>query len=94
MLQAWPSRSKKNYKNDWKDGHWVVAIGYDAKGVYFEDPSLAAIRGFLNYKDLKVRWHDQAGSGKEKRYIDHYGLAIWKPRQKRPAYASRARYIP
>lgn len=91
MLQAWKEDPKINYKTDWKDGHWVVAIGYDKDGVYFEDPSLAAIRGFINFKELELRWHDIAGPKNIK--VDHYGLVIWKSGHRKPAYATRARYI-
>jgi len=58
MIQAWRDYASIKYKNDWCDGHWIVAIGYDKSGVYFEDPSLAAIRGFIKYSDLEIRWHD------------------------------------
>ncbi len=76
---------------EWGEGHWVVAIGYDRAGMYFEDPSLAAIRGFLPYAGLEERWHD---TGPRNRRMEHYGLAVWKSRMLRPAYLMRARRIP
>jgi hypothetical protein len=38
MLQAWGTigdteEPRKSCKRIWRDGHWVVAIGYDEKGV-------------------------------------------------------------
>lgn len=92
MIQAWrDSEADESYKKEWGEGHWVVAIGYDRAGMYFEDPSLAAIRGFIPYAELEDRWHDV---GPRRRHIDHYGLAVWKPRMLRPAYLTRARRIP
>ncbi len=92
MLQAWCDEEdlRVNYREIWNEGHWVVAIGYDKKGVYFEDPSLAAIRGYLSYKDLEGRWHDV---GPEDVHVPHYGLAVWKRRTSRPAYFRRARVL-
>jgi predicted double-glycine peptidase len=92
MIQAWrDSQTQKSYKKEWGKGHWVVAIGYDRAGMYFEDPSLAAIRGFISYAELKERWHD---TGPKNRRMNHYGLAVWKPRMLRPAYLMWARKIP
>lgn len=91
MIQAWSDKSIVNYAVDWKDGHWVVAIGYDKEGVYFEDPSLAAKRGFINYKDLEIRWHDIVG--KKNIRTDHYGLILWKAGQMKSAYSTLARLI-
>jgi predicted double-glycine peptidase len=92
MIQAWrDSETEKNYAKEWDEGHWVVAIGYDRAGMYFEDPSLAAIRGFIPYAELEERWHD---TGPKNRRMEHYGLAVWRPRMLRPAYLMQARRIP
>jgi predicted double-glycine peptidase len=72
-LQAYGNRV--NYENDWKDGHWVVAIGYDDRGVYFEDPSQTTPRGFLTYPELQARWHDTGRRGKR---LHSYGVSLWK----------------
>jgi len=29
---------RKSYKGIWSEGHWVIAIGYDRDGMFFEDP--------------------------------------------------------
>lgn len=55
-LQAW-SRKPKDYSNSWTDGHYVVAIGYDSRRVYFEDPA-AINRTYLSHRELINRWHD------------------------------------
>jgi predicted double-glycine peptidase len=92
MIQAWrDSETEKSYAKEWGQGHWVVAIGYDWAGIYFEDPALAAIRGFIPYAELEERWHD---TGPKNRRMEHYGLAVWMPRMLRPAYLMRARKIP
>lgn len=75
MLQAW-SDPLVDYVNDWDDGHWVVAIGHDKNGIYFEDPSIARRRGFLTYHELNLRWQDV---GKDNQPVPQHGLALWKP---------------
>lgn len=63
-------------------GHYVVAIGYDDKNFYFEDPSIdVRQRGFLESEELEHRWHDIECDG-----IDywHLGIALWKNRYKKP----------
>lgn len=95
MIQAWGMKRgeedyRKSYRGIWGEGHWVVAIGYDQEGVFFEDPSLQAVRGFLAYAELEERWHDV---GPEEEHIEHYGLVLWKPGAKVSAYTSRAERI-
>ena len=57
LIQAWSNRKIKDWENDWKDGHYVVAVGYDSKKIYFEDP-YSYLRTYLFYKELEGRWHD------------------------------------
>lgn len=71
-IQAWQDR-KINYENDYDDGHYVVAIGYDDKKIIFEDPSTIG-RGFLTYEELEKRWHDITKKNKK---LEHFGMAIW-----------------
>jgi predicted double-glycine peptidase len=77
------------YVKDWKDGHWVVAIGYDKNGFFFEDPSLHAIRGYLSTQQLKSRWRDTGAHGK---HMPCYGIAFWKEGGV-SMYEARAEYI-
>jgi len=96
MIQAWGEDKEtglplERYAGVWKEGHWVVAIGYDEKGIFFEDPSLEAVRGYIRYRSLNERWHDHGPHGK---HMDRYGLAVWKKGSPRGgAYARRARII-
>ncbi|MBI5883309.1 MAG: C39 family peptidase [Elusimicrobia bacterium] len=52
-----------SYAEDWKDGHYVVAVGYDAKNFYFMDPSLLGHYGFIPAAELEARWHDEESPG-------------------------------
>ena len=81
LLQAWSENEKVSWKNDWKNGHFVVAIGYDDMKMYFEDPYVFK-RTSLTYAEFKERWHD-VDAGKR---IKNHGVAIYgKP----PAYDSK-----
>ena len=99
MLQAWGTNSRtkdwrRSYEHIWQDGHWVVAIGYDREGMYFEDPSILKDRGFLDYAELKLRWHDH---GPRKERIYNFGISVWRngkgrrPRER--AYVKRCMRI-
>ena len=79
MLQAWGKHPKK-YSSDSKDGHWLVAIGYDKENFYFEDPSLDGTIGSIKISELDARWHDIESYNAKSRdihFTDHYGIAIW-----------------
>lgn len=88
MIQAWGGAG--SYRGVWKHGHWVVAIGHDDAGVYFEDPSIEAARGFLTYAALDERWHDVGPHGV---HVERYGMALWRSRGRAAGYATRARAI-
>jgi uncharacterized protein len=97
MIQAWGTKRRRgrirpilDYRKDWKDGHWVVAIGFDSNAVYFEDPSLQAVRGYLRYSELDKRWRDTVHHGK---HMPYYGMAIWHARPRANMYTSRAERI-
>lgn len=67
---------KKDY-SDRDSGHYVVAIGYDSRNIYFEDPMLKEnSRGFLSTKEFLKRWIDEDIDGWK---YDNFGIAIWKP---------------
>jgi hypothetical protein len=92
MLQAWGTVGKGktehprlDYEGWFEDGHWVVAIGYDAEGVYFEDPSILHARGFLAFSELDARWHDW---GPKYEHMYYYGISVW---QSQPGQRARRR---
>lgn len=76
MLQAWGDR--KQYRDVWDNGHWVVAIGWDKEGIYFEDPSIDEARGYLTYAEMEDRWHDV---GKYNKHMPQYGLVVWHAKE-------------
>src|ERR1043166_2618070 len=97
MIQAWGGegrgsrwRRRRTYKDDWDDGHWVVAIGYDTQGIFFEDPSLELVRGYLSDAELEDRWQDTGPHGV---HVPRYGAAIWHPSRKTSAYETVAARI-
>ncbi|MBI2043378.1 C39 family peptidase [Candidatus Pacearchaeota archaeon] len=68
--------AKKDWEHDWSDGHYVVAIGYDKKKMYFEDPGFV-LKEYLKFDELMKRWHDIKGKkSKGKKYI-HFGIAVY-----------------
>lgn len=74
LLQAWTDKKDIEWKDDWEDGHYVVAIGYDKTRLYFADPS-SIFRTYLTYEELKERWHGKGDSGEQRRHS--YGLAVF-----------------
>jgi len=71
LVQAWPKKKVHDWKKSWENGHFVVAIGYDNKRIYFEDP-YDIHRSYLTYSELLDRWHD-IDTAKNKKY---YNLGI------------------
>jgi len=72
VIQAWAKNNHLDWKKDWKDGHYVVVIGYDKNRIYFEDPS-SIFKTYLSIKELKERWHDIDIKGEK--YIN-YGILV------------------
>jgi predicted double-glycine peptidase len=94
LLQAWGEEYDESprcsYREVWDDNHYLVAIGYDEEGVYFEDPSLQGIRGFLSYPELDERWH---ASGRNREQLHRFGVAVGHGGGGQAAYLTRARRI-
>lgn len=61
LIQAWTEQQNVDWKNDWIDGHYVVAIGYDSNNVYFMDPSTLGNYTFIPQSEFFDRWHDVDG---------------------------------
>jgi 8-oxo-dGTP pyrophosphatase MutT (NUDIX family)/predicted double-glycine peptidase len=90
-IQAWYSQDYQDLKNDDENGHYVVAVGHDRKGIIIEDPSRAHGYGHLSNEHLLERWHDREEGGKP---YQQYGLALGRPMKKsskgwQPAFQHR-----
>lgn len=92
MVQSWGDRP--SYEGVWDDGHWLVAIGYDETGVFFVDPTLEGLHGYISYEDLEQRWHDIDEADNVRKYVNRYGMVLWRPGVEHPAYMTKAYRIP
>ncbi len=75
-IQAWPNQPV-DWKTDWDDGHWVVAIGYDETRILFMDPSTLGNYTYIPNEEFLDRWHDTDSDCVTK--LTHFGIAISKP---------------
>ncbi|MBI4678194.1 MAG: C39 family peptidase [Elusimicrobia bacterium] len=57
-FQAW-AEAPVGYAEDWDDGHYAVAIGYDERNIYFMDPSTLGNYAYVPTEEFLGRWHDQ-----------------------------------
>lgn len=75
LMQAWRdySADNLNWEKDYKDGHYVVAIGYNDTCLFFEDPS-SVVRTYLTFEEFEKRWHDVDDNNKTK--ISHAAVII------------------
>ncbi len=96
-IQAWsdsasPQTRSEAYAAKNEYGHYVVALGYDSKNIYFMDPCLAGRFGYLPNDEFETRWHDDEGTPRHSDVIHHLGLVIWRDRGAR-ANTRNARHI-
>jgi predicted double-glycine peptidase len=84
-VQAWGN--PKQYTKT-VSGHYIVAIGYDEKNIYFEDPWLNCSRGFIPKNELLKRWHDMDYLG-----VTHSKMGIIISHKKKPVYPLTAKKI-
>ncbi len=73
LIQAW-SQSPVDYSQDWNEGHYAIAIGYDNQNVYFMDPSTLGNYTFIPIREFLDRWHDQDGQT----LLYQFGMVISK----------------
>lgn len=69
LIQAWGDMD--DYSDEWKSGHYVVAIGYTRNKILFQDSTSFQLC-YLTYEELMTRWHDQ---DEDRKYIN-YGIAV------------------
>ena len=72
-IQAWGNENK--YKN-LTSGHYAIAVGYDDKKIYFQDPFYyrKSYRSMSKENFLKY-WKDKKSDGS---ILNHYAIAMWK----------------
>jgi predicted double-glycine peptidase len=78
-IQAWPDREpaqRPAWEATWDDGHYVVAVGLDARHVYVMDPSVRGSYGFLPRDELVRRWHDFEIDGGRRVEYHHLGIIL------------------
>jgi ABC-type bacteriocin/lantibiotic exporter with double-glycine peptidase domain len=75
LLQAWAEKymTLEDWKEDTKDGHYVIVIDYNNHIIVFEDPS-SFHRTWLSEEELNARWHDLDPATRQK--IDHFGMVL------------------
>lgn len=76
IIQAWSS-NPENYENDWADGHYVIAVGYDDGKVYFMDPYKLGNYMYITTENFLKRWHDLDGYNENTQLV-HYGIVMTK----------------
>jgi ABC-type bacteriocin/lantibiotic exporter with double-glycine peptidase domain len=69
-IQAWREDPDSSWAEDWEDGHYVVAVGYDASNIYFMDPSTFGNYTYIPLDEFLTRWHDKS----KKNVLDHFGM--------------------
>jgi predicted double-glycine peptidase len=70
-LQAWADDENTDYTKTNKEGHFVVAIGFNGNKVYFEDPSTFG-KVYLTFDELLERWHEI----EDEREYNQYGIVV------------------
>jgi len=58
LVQAWQDAAGAKWAEDTKDGHYVVAIGYDRQNLYVMDPATSGNYAFIPLQEFADRWHD------------------------------------
>jgi predicted double-glycine peptidase len=87
-MQAWGD--KADYAKE-ESGHYVVAVGYDAENVYFEDPAMEGRnRGYLAITQFLRRWHDVDAHG---HHFVRLGIILDKKGKEAPSRIRKAKKI-
>jgi len=75
LIQAYKNTENQPYTlTSYKDGHYVTVIGYSTRRFILEDPSLNNELGYINNKDLDIRWHGWGENQNEK--LSFFGIAV------------------
>ncbi len=96
FLQAWDDNPdgqyeiSRDYARIWASGHYAIAVGYDARRIYFMDPSTMGTYTYIPRDELPARWHgvgDITEEGIER--LEHSGIIVTIPN---PRYAPEEFY--
>ena len=69
------------------DGHYVAAVGYDRKRIYFRDPMCEGVYAHIERAELASRWWDYE-NGKR---VDRLGIVVYR---RSPPYSFKSVGIP
>ncbi len=77
LIQAWPESKRLPIKwgDDWKDGHYMVLVGYDTTNLFFMDPATLGSYTYIPINEFTDRWHDV--DGKER--LHNFGMTLKSP---------------
>jgi len=84
-FQAWGDPEGKDYTEEWEDGHYGIAVGYDQNSLYIEDPSLLGTVGFLTHDEFLARWHDYEIEDGKRREYRNMGIVVTGDTEPQPA---------
>jgi ABC-type bacteriocin/lantibiotic exporter with double-glycine peptidase domain len=90
LVQAWTDKENINWKKEWEAGHYVVAIGYNEKGLIFSDPS-SMFKTFLTYSEFQDRWHD-VSIDYQKKYLNSIIVITGEKPEFKKNYAIQMEY--
>lgn len=97
-IQAWAENSADYDDPKINDnGHYVSTIGYSSASsqddvFYFMDPSILCRYGYLPWRELDRRWHDNDGSRRRPKLAKHMGIIV-RPNGHEPINRSVAELI-
>ncbi len=74
-LQAWRD-TRRPWRDDWDDGHYVVLVAIDGDRVYAMDPSADHGFSWLTLGELDERWHDFEMRDGKRRNLQHMAVFI------------------
>ncbi len=91
LFQAWSENAEgqyeieRDYRRIWASGHYAIAVGYDARRLYFMDPSTMGSYTYIPRDEFTARWHgvgDITEEGVER--LERAGIIVTIPK---PGYA-------
>lgn len=87
-LQAWRD-TKRPWRDDWDDGHYIVLVAIDGDRLYAMDPSADHGYSWLTLGELEERWHDFEMRDGKRRNLQHMAVFIAGDAHVAPAGSAR-----